>query len=199
VPRYLDSLAGMVFETSQFFPSTITVSAYPGWALGCPTACCQPRRRNHHTRGLAMPVMGYPALNISATSGWLPSGNHLRTASTPYIPPTTAANRSALALTPTCAVFGRQVEALRSGETLPARCRPFPQRDMRDRMRSFLLVEATTTRFPFGGSESGWPVRTHQEGEISDALCRYRIPLLCKCTPHSIATGGQGSDEWRIL
>jgi hypothetical protein len=33
-----------------------------------------------------MSVLGYPALNISATSGWLPSGNHLWTALTAYIP-----------------------------------------------------------------------------------------------------------------
>lgn len=54
----------------------------------------------------------------------------------------------------------------------------FPQRsDVR--LRSFLLVEATTTRFPSAGSESDRLVaRTHQEGEISDALCSASAPLV---------------------
>lgn len=51
-------MAGMVLETSQFFSSTITVSTHPGWALRCPTASCQPKRRNHHANELAMPVLG---------------------------------------------------------------------------------------------------------------------------------------------
>lgn len=64
---YFDNMAGMVLETSQFFPSTITVSTYPGWALGCPTASCKPKRRNHDIKELAMPVLGMATNPLALT------------------------------------------------------------------------------------------------------------------------------------
>lgn len=125
---YFDDMAGMVLETSQFSPSTITVSTYPGWALGarlravnlsaetitprnspCPS-WARPQPRAKHQRHQRLAPQRQPSLNRAYSVHPQPQ------------PP--------LALTPTYVVFGRQVEALRSAETLPARHPPFPRDKM---------------------------------------------------------------------
>lgn len=152
---YSDNMAGMVLETSQFFSSTITVSTYPGYRHARPGHGTTPRQAP------APPAAGSPAATISEP-------RQLRTS------PTTAAAGLDADLRGIRAAS--RSTAVRRDSRCPALS--FPQRsDVR--LRSFLLVEATTTRFPSAGSESDRLVaRTHQECEISDALCSASAPLV---------------------